>query len=149
MENSTNTPDSNPNVVNPTTNLLTGFHHGVPVGSYTSQIISASRKTHPEGNHDIVRVDMEIKDPSHSRHTLSKYYNQSSKDAVKFFRREMEGIGFNVGARKDLDSLCTSLVGTELIAQVSDHQSGNQVILLKSLQTRKKAPVVDPDLFWD
>lgn len=148
MNNSTTVSNSGASTPSTTATTMTGFNHGVPVGTYTAKVVSASRKIHPEQNHDIVRVNMEITEPNHKGHPLSKYYNHRSKESVIFFKREMGSLGFKVGARDELDDLCTSLVGTDLLAQVADLPSGNQVILLKSIQSPKKTPVVDPDSLW-
>ena len=123
------------------------FHHGVPLGTYKAEVVAASRKVNPETNCDTIRIDMNIEEGPHTGHPLSKYYNQSSKDAVRFFKREMGAIGRSVSTRKDLDTLCTSIVGDRVLAQVANHPNGNQVILLKG-QSLKKAPVVDPDSLW-
>ena len=156
MNNSENTsivsfstnPNTNTHTADTSSATAAPFHHGVPVGFYNAVIVSASRKTQPDTKYDIVRVDMEIEDAPYNGHALSKFYNQSSKDAVKFFRREMDGIGFGVASREELDSLCNTLIGTKLVAQIANHPNGNQVILLKG-QTLKKTPVVNPDSFWE
>ena len=133
---------------NSATSTTTGFHHGVPVGTYLTKIVGASKKTHPEGHHDVIKVELEIQSQSENGHILRKYYNQTTKDSVQFFRREMKGIGFPVSSRSELETLAEILPGTIVNAQVVDHPSGNQVIYLKGVNSTKKTTKVDPDSLW-
>ena len=131
-----------------TTTTTTGFHHGVPVGTYLTKIVGATTKTHPEGEHDVVKVELEIQSQSQNGHILRKYYNLTSKESVQFFRREMKEIGFPVSSRSDLETLAELLPQAIVNAQVADHPSGNQVIYLKGVNNTKKVTKVDPNALW-
>lgn len=119
------------------------FKHGIPSGSYKAKIMKASRRVHQEGGYDVVRVSLALSVQPYMGVPLEKYYNLKSKAALDFFRREMHELGSIVTAREELDSVCSSLVGRDVIAQLADHPSGNQVILLKKLKV-----VVDADVLW-
>lgn len=127
----------------------TGFHHGVDAGNYNCEIVDASVRAHPEKKHTIVKVEMKVLDGADSGHKLNKYYNLTSKDAVKFFKREMAEIGKEITDPKDLSELPAVLPNTTVIAKVDDHLSGNQVIYLKRPAVPKKLTAPDPNSFWN
>jgi hypothetical protein len=115
------------------------FKHGIPSGSYKARIMKASRRVHQEGGYDVVRVSLALSVQPYMGVPLEKYYNLKSKAAVDFFRREMNELGIALTTRAELDSLCNSLVGKNVLAQLADHPSGNQVILLKHLKVTANA----------
>ena len=137
-----------PNQSDQTQVATTGFHHGVPVGIYLSKIVAATTRKHPEGEHDVIKIDLEIQSPAESGHILTKYYNLTSKESVQFFRREMKEIGFPLTTRADLETLSVLLPTSIVNAQVADHPSGNQVIYLKGVNGKKMPPKVDPNSLW-
>lgn len=140
--------DNNKSQSDQTQVATTGFHHGVPVGIYLSKIVDATTRKHPEGEHDVIKIDLEIQSPAESGHILTKYYNLTSKESVQFFRREMKEIGFPLTTRADLETLSVLLPTSIVNAQVADHPSGNQVIYLKGVNGKKMPPKVDPNSLW-
>lgn len=128
---------------------ITGFHHGVDAGTYNCEIADATVKEHSEKKHPIVKVEMKVLDGADAGHTLNKYYNLTSKDAVKFFKREMAEIGVPVTDPRELSSLPGILPNTTVTANIVDHHSGNQVIYLKRPTTPKKPIAPDPNSFWN
>ncbi len=140
--------DNNKNQSDQTQVATTGFHHGVPVGIYLSKIVAATTRKHPEGEHDVIKIDLEIQSPAESGHILTKYYNLTSKESVQFFRREMKEIGFPLTTRADLETLSVLLPTSIVNAHVADHPSGNQVIYLKGVNSKKRPPKVDPNSLW-
>lgn len=148
IDNQSNQSDQSSTATTTTTTTTTGFHHGVPVGTYLTKIVGATTKTHPEGEHDVVKVELEIQSQSQNGHILRKYYNLTSKESVQFFRREMKEIGFPVSSRSDLETLAELLPQSIVNAQVADHPSGNQVIYLKGVNNTKKVTKIDPNALW-
>jgi hypothetical protein len=125
-----------------------GFPLGVPDGSYTVKVVEAKHWQHTTGKYDVVKVDLEIQDGPEKGHMLNKYFNQNSKDAVKFFRREMSTLGVSVKSRSEIQQACKELVGIPAVATVMFMANGNQVIFLKGVAQPKKAQEVDPDALW-
>ena len=125
-----------------------GFPLGVPDGSYTVKVVEAKHWQHTTGKYDVVKVDLEIQDGPEKGHMLNKYFNQNSKDAVKFFRREMSTLGVSVKSRSEIQQACKDLAGIPAVATVMFMANGNQVIFLKGVTQPKKAQEVDPDALW-
>ncbi len=134
----------------PTTNAshpvtkAAGFQHGLPSGYYKSSIKDAKHTVHPDGGHDVIRITLEVATAPYVGHSFAKFYNLKTKEAVDFFRREMDEIGSIISSRGELSDLCGTLVGREVLAQIADHPSGNQVIFIKRLKAQ--VPVLSVNL---
>jgi len=139
-----NTPTTNAS--HPVTKA-TGFQHGIPSGYYKSSIKDAKHTVHPDG-HDVIRITLEVATAPYGGHSFAKFYNLKTKKAVDFFRREMDEIGSLVSSRGELSDLCGTLVGREVLAQIADHPSGNQVIFIKRLKSPSPASSVNLADLW-
>ncbi len=120
----------------------------IPAGSYLASITNASRSIHDEGQYDIVTMEIKVQAEPYSGRILNKVYHQKSRKAVGFFKREMKEIGYDVSSPNELESLCKSLVGTIIVADVFPSESGNQQIFLKNANTKRTVTPVDPDSLW-
>jgi hypothetical protein len=120
----------------------------IPAGSYLSTITRVDKTTHPEGTYDIVKMEITVQGGQYSGFVLKKSYHQKTLKAVNFFKREMEEIGVTLKKRRQLDDLCDTLTGTNVIADIVPSDSGNQAIYLKNSNTKKNVVPVDPDALW-
>lgn len=141
-------------LVNSTTSSTTtsepegGFPLGVPDGNYTVKILEAKHWQHKTGNYDVVKIELEIQEGPEKGHLLNKYFNQNSKEAVKFFRREMSTLGVSVKSRSEIQQACNDLTGIPAVATIVFMPNGNQAIYLKAMTQPKKTQEVDPDVLW-
>ncbi len=120
----------------------------IPAGSYLSTITHMEKTNHPDGKYDIVKMEITIQGGQHSGFVLTKCYHQKTKKAVSFFKREMEEVGITVNDRYQLDLLCDTIAGTNVVAEVTPSDSGNQAVYLKNANTKKTVTPVDPDSLW-
>lgn len=138
--------NENVNVAEEVVEVNTEF--GVPVGSYSGEITGASTWRHKDGGHDVVRIDVTLRDIQYLGHTVTKYFNLSSKEAAQCFSREMAGLGVTVSKREDVAKVPKQLLGMIVRVKIVPSNKGNHLVHLSRTAQKSKQVQFDPNSVW-